>query len=251
MTAAFFLVASGLLRERAGDVLVIDGAEGRHAATVRRIAVGEQVLVGDGSGDVVHGVVTAVEGKDHVEVTVHGFTRHVTPSPRLTVVQALAKGDRGELAVEMLTEVGVDAIVPWSASRSVSVWRGEKSVRGVEKWRSTAREAAKQSRRPFLPDVADLASTADVVSLVERVVAGGGAAYVLHEAAVASLPTAFADVSGVVLVVGPEGGIAEDELARLSDAGALAVRLGPGVLRTSTAGTVAAALVLSASGRWA
>jgi 16S rRNA (uracil1498-N3)-methyltransferase len=142
-------------------------------------------------------------------------------------------------------------VVPWSAARSVAVWKGEKASRGTEKWRTTAREAAKQSRRAFVPEVRALASTADVVALLRSTVAGGGTALVLHEAASLRMASLKPSTSGdVVLVVGPEGGIADDELAAFADAGALTARLGPSVLRTSTAGTVAAAVVLAAVGRW-
>jgi 16S rRNA (uracil1498-N3)-methyltransferase len=251
MTAPFFLVAPAALSTAAGSIITIDGPEGRHAASVRRLGIGERVLVGDGRGRVVEGVVSAVLGKDRVDVDVSSYVDHAAGSPRVVVVQALAKGDRSDLAVELLTEVGADVIVPWAASRSVAVWKGDKAERGVEKWRVTAREAAKQSRRPFVPEVRSLASTADVVGLLCAAVDGGGAGAVLHEAAVDRLAGLTLPRRGdVVLVVGPEGGIGGDELEAFADAGAHAVRLGPSVLRTSTAGAVAATLVLESSGRW-
>lgn len=251
MTAPFFLVAPESLTAVVGGVVVIEGAEGRHAATVRRLGPGEPVLVGDGAGRVVEGVVSAVVGRDRVEVVVSSYVEHPLPSPRLAVVQALAKGDRGELSVELLTEVGVDVVVPWSASRSVAQWRAEKAERGVERWRSTAREAAKQSRRPFVPEVRPLATTADVVRLVAEIVTAGGTAVLLHEAAGPRMASLAVPRSGdVVLVVGPEGGTSDEERAAFEAAGAVAVRLGPSVLRTSTAGTVAAAVVLASCGRW-
>jgi 16S rRNA (uracil1498-N3)-methyltransferase len=251
MTAALFLVEPGALRRESGEVVVIEGAEGRHAATVRRLAVGEPLLVGDGAGGVVDGVVSSVEGKDRVLVVVGSFIQHAPPSPRVVVVQALAKGERGELSVELLTEVGADVVVPWAASRSVAVWRGEKVARGAEKWRSTAREAAKQSRRPFVPVVEPLASTTDVEALLRGAVAAGGAGVVLHEAATLPLVLAHLPPAGdIVLVVGPEGGVTDEELRRFEAAGAVTARLGPSVLRTSTAGAVAVAIVLTSTGRW-
>ncbi len=251
MTAPFFLVEPAALSTAVGSVVTIDGPEGRHAASVRRLGIGERVQVGDGRGHVVEGVVSAVLGKDRVDVEVSSYVDHPAGSPRVVVVQALAKGDRSDLAVELLTEVGADVIVPWSASRSVAVWKGEKAERGVEKWRVTAREAAKQSRRPWVPEVRGLASTSDVVALLRAAVDAGEWAAVLHEAAVARLADLTLPRRGdVVLVVGPEGGIGGDELEAFTDAGAHAVRLGPSVLRTSTAGAVAAALVLESSGRW-
>ena len=251
MTAPFFLVAPEALNVVVGATVVVDGPEGRHAATVKRLGRGEPVLVGDGCGRVVEGRVSAVVGKDRIDVEVTAYAEHAVPSPRVVVVQALAKGERGELSVELLTEVGVDVVVPWSASRSVAQWRDEKAGRGVEKWRSTAREAAKQSRRPFVPDVRSLASTAECTALVRRAVADGGTAIVLHEDATLRVASLRVPRSGdVVLVVGPEGGISDDERASFESAGALSARLGPSVLRTSTAGTVAAAVVLASCGRW-
>lgn len=251
MTAPFFLVEPAALAPTVGGLVTVDGSEGRHAATVKRLAVGEAVLVGDGLGHVVEGTVAAVLGKDRVDVRVTAYDDHPAPSPRVVVVQALAKGDRGELSVELLTEVGADVIVPWAAARSISQWRGDKVERGLERWRSTAREAAKQSRRPWLPDVRALASTGEAVELVRGTVAGGGTALVLHEDADLRLASLTPPHEGdVVLVVGPEGGITDEERAAFESAGARSTRLGPGVLRTSTAGTVAAAVILARTGRW-
>jgi len=249
MTAPFFL-ADAVPRQE-GAVVVLEGPEGRHAVSVRRIAVGETVLVGDGSGAVVEARTIGVVGRDRLEARVVSVEQHERPSPRVIVVQALPKGERGDLSVELLTEVGADVVVPWSASRSVAVWKGEKAQRGVEKWRTTAREAAKQSRRPFVPEIDPLASTADVVALLSAVAASGGTALVLHEDASLRLASVRLPRTGdVVLVVGPEGGISDEERSAFEAAGALSARLGPSVLRTSTAGTVAAAVVLAGCGRW-
>ena len=169
------------------------------------------------------------------------------PAPAVTVVQALPKGERGELAVEVLTEVGAARIVPWAAARSVAVWKGERAEKGLAKWRATAREAAKQARRTWHPLVDPLASTDRVVDLV----AATGLAVVLHEEATASLAGLEVPPEGSVLVVvGPEGGIAPEELAALTAAGAVSVRLGSEVLRTSTAGVAAVAALLSRTPRW-
>jgi 16S rRNA (uracil1498-N3)-methyltransferase len=169
------------------------------------------------------------------------------PTPRLTVVQALPKGDRGELAVEVLTEIGAATIVPWAADRSVAVWRGERVDKGLARWRSTAHEAAKQARRAWFPEVRELASTADVAALVDDATA----AVVLHEAADRPLTEVVLPDSGtVVVVVGPEGGITEAELETLRGSGASVVRLGSEVLRTSTAGLAAVAALLSRGPRW-
>ncbi|WP_210504207.1 16S rRNA (uracil(1498)-N(3))-methyltransferase [Nocardioides xinjiangensis] len=230
----------------AGAVVEVSGDEAHHAVAVRRLREGERLVLTDGLGTSVTGTVAST-GKRVLTVSVDAVALEERPSPAITVVQALPKGDRGELAVEVLTEVGADRIVPWAASRSVAVWKGERAARSHAKWQATAREAAKQSRRSWLPTVAPLASTAEAAD----VVAAADLAVVLHEDA--DVPLAALDVpaSGrVVVVVGPEGGIADDELATLTDAGAHVVRLGAEVLRTSTAGVVAVAALLARTPRW-
>jgi 16S rRNA (uracil1498-N3)-methyltransferase len=221
-----------------GHTVLLDGPEGRHAALVRRLRVGEPVDLVDGTGTRVTGTVRATT-KDTLTVTVADRTTEPSPTPRITLVQALAKGDRGELAVELATEVGVDAVVAWSAARCVVRWDGERGEKALQRWRSTAREAAKQARRSWFPEVTGPLTTAQVAQL-------GGQLLVLHEAAA----TALSEVelgADVVIVVGPEGGISSEELEAL---GGTAVRLGPSVLRTSTAGAAAAAVVSSRTGRW-
>ena len=224
----------------------LTGPEGRHAATVRRLRVGEQVMLTDGSGGLAPALVTAV-GRHELTLDVGPTTRVDLPAVRVTLVQALPKGDRGELAVELATEAGVDAVVPWSAQRCVARWAADRAPHGVQKWRTTAVAAAKQSRRPFVPPVADLASTATVVDLI----AGSARTLVLHESATAPLRAADLPNSGdVVLIVGPEGGLTEEELTVFAAAGAVPVRLGPQVLRTSTAGAVALGAIGVLTGRW-
>lgn len=228
------------------DVVVLDGAEGRHAATVRRIDVGELIALSDGRGGRRLGVVTAV-GRAELSVRCDPFEHVPAPDPRLVVVQAVAKGDRGELAVELMTELGVDEIVPWDAARSVVVWRAERGAKSLERWRSTAREAGKQSRRPWLPQVSALAATGAVCARIAQ----ADGAFVLHEQA--SLPLAAASLPGsgeIVLVVGPEGGMDAEEVARFVAAGAQAVRLGEPVLRTSTAGAAGLAALSVRLSRW-
>ena len=161
-------------------------------------------------------------------------------------MQALPKGDRGELAVEMLTELGVDEVVPWAAARSIAQWRDARGAKALDKWRRTAREAAKQSRRAHVPVVAELATTARVAARL-----GAATGFVLHEAATAALAGAALPSAGeIVLVVGPEGGISDDELTQFTAAGAMAVRLGQPVLRTSTAGVAALAALSARLPRW-
>lgn len=230
----------------ASDRIVLDGPEGRHAAVVRRLREGERADLTDGAGLLVECVVAEV-GKDGLVLEATSRRRDPAPSPRLVVVQALPKGDRGELAVEMMTEAGVDAVVPWAAARCVTQWRPERRDKALGRWRSTAREAAKQARRSWLPEVADLATTRQVADRV----AAATLAVVLDEEARRPLSGLDIPTSGeVVLVVGPEGGITAEEIAELGAAGAVPALLGPTVLRTSTAGIAAAALVLGRSGRW-
>lgn len=237
-------------RLTAGDRLVLDGPEGRHAATVRRLAPGEPVVLTDGRGLTASCRVVAA-APDRLELAVDARAETPEPRPRLVVVQALPKGDRGELAVGTMTEVGVDLIVPWAAARCITRWSGPRADKALKRWRTTAREAAKQSRRVWFPEVSELAPTAAVVELLRSAALG----VVLHEGAtvaLASLSAATVPVDGdVVIVVGPEGSLTEEELVAFRAAGATAYRLGPTVLRTSTAGPAALAVLLSRTAHWA
>jgi 16S rRNA (uracil1498-N3)-methyltransferase len=227
-----------------GSELFLEGDEGRHAATVKRIRAGEQVVLTDGAGSSATCLVTDA-AKASLTLRVESTQYAARPDPLITVVQAIPKGERGELAVEMLTEIDVDRIVPWAASRSVAIWRGERAVKSLAKWRAAARAAAKQARRSWLPEVTELATTDDVVALI----AEADLAVVLHEEAPVPLAAlALGDLKRVVVVVGPEGGLSADELAAFSDADI--VRLGPTVLRSSTAGVAAVAALLTRTRRW-
>jgi 16S rRNA (uracil1498-N3)-methyltransferase len=226
--------------------VLVEGDEAHHAVAVRRLRVGEAVVLTDGAGTTVTGTVAAT-GKRELTVEAVEVVTASAPDPALTVVQALPKGDRGELAVEVLTEIGVATIVPWAASRSVAVWKGERAEKSLARWRSTAREAAKQSRRAWFPEVTGLASTPDVVALL----AAADLAVVLHEEATTSLSSVGVPATGsIVVLVGPEGGLTDDEVAAFAAAGAVPVRLGAEVLRTSTAGLAACAVLLARTGRW-
>jgi 16S rRNA (uracil1498-N3)-methyltransferase len=137
--------------------------------------------------------------------------------------------------------------VPWAASRSVAVWKGERAAKSLAKWRATAREAAKQARRSWFPEVSELASTEEVSALV----ADADLAVVLHEEATSSLAAVEVPATGrIVVVVGPEGGLSDDEVTAFVAAGAVSVRLGAEVLRTSTAGVAAVAALLARTERW-
>jgi 16S rRNA (uracil1498-N3)-methyltransferase len=231
---------------RPGDAVVLTGAEAHHAAAVRRLRAGEEVTVGDGRGTWLSG---ECESASPREVVIRVQAREVIaePRPRIVLVQALAKGDRDEMAVQAATELGVDEIIPWQAARSVSRWDAAKAQKGRSRWAAIVREAGKQAHRSWLPDVSELVTTAQ---LARR--AAASRMLVLEPTAAGAL-SALAltgDDSDIVLVVGPEGGIAAEELAALAAAGATLVRLGDTVLRTSTAGPAALAIVSAALGRW-
>ena len=236
MTRPLFLTDLADPLPTPGSGVRLGGDEGRHAAVVKRITAGEEILLADGSGRGLIGEVTAAD-KQGLDVTVRELLAVPPPARRLTVAQALAKGDRGELAVEMMTEVGVAEILAWQASRSIVKWTGERGAKSLRKWASTAREATKQSRRLRVPAVAGPLSTRQLIARVQT----ADLALVLHEDATESLAQQQIPAAGeILLVVGPEGGISPEELDALTAAGARPVSISDGVLRTSTAGVVAA-----------
>lgn len=248
MSAPVFL-ADDLDNAGPGTQVTLRGEEARHATTVRRIRVGETVELVDGRGTRVRGPVSAAQG----ELTITVDTVEVEPPPavRLTLVQALAKGGRDEQAVETATEIGIDEVVPWQSERCVSVWAGKKAGRGRERWQAVALAATKQSRRARLPEVAELVVGRALLDRVTRIVDDGGAVLVLHEEADQPLRTVPLPTHGeIAVVVGPEGGLSPREVSELRDRGAAVVRLGPHVLRSSTAGPTATALLAQALGRW-
>ena len=254
MSAPVFLAGEGTLDSvEAGQVYVLDGTEGRHAGIVQRRGQGERVDVVDGLGVRLETVVEEVANQGlALRVVTRSF--EPAPDPAFVLVQALAKGDRDELAVEAATELGVDVVVPWQAQRSIVVWRGQRAAKSQARWRATVRSAVKQSRRARTPAVEDAVDSRALTGRIEAAVAAGGVVLVLHESASVAVDDALAvasDARGeLIVVVGPEGGIADGELESLVVAGALAVRLGPHVLRTSTAGPAALALLSHHLGRW-
>jgi 16S rRNA (uracil1498-N3)-methyltransferase len=247
---AHFYLTDGPLPE-VGGIASLTGAEAKHASAVSRIRVGEHLRIGDGFGVSVEGPVTSSSAQ-LVEVTVGSRLESPRSSIELTLVQALAKGDRDELAVQAATELGVDRIIPWQAARSISRWEGAKAAKGVERWRSIVREATKQSLRPWLPGVNEPVSSRQLVSTAEAFIADGGRVLILAPGGEQTLAEATVDAGsgGVLFVVGPEGGIAPDEIERLVAVGARSVRLGSEVLRTSTAGPAAIAALSVLLGRW-
>ena len=227
-----------------GGLVGLSGAEARHAISVSRVQPGQALRIGNGSGLVVTGVVESVAAQ---ELALRVHTVDVVPpaTPGLWLAQALAKGDRDELAIQAATELGADGVIPWASQRSIVRWEGAKVRKGHDRWSAIVREATKQSMRAWVPEVGDLASTATLCKL-----AGGARMLVLDPTAETSLSSVRPDDRDLVIVVGPEGGISGAELQQLGEAGAERVRLGSGVLRTSTAGPAAIAVLNSALGRW-
>lgn len=219
-----------------GDIVELSGDEARHAVTVKRLRVGESILIADGNGHAVRGAIVGTE-RSLLRVEVAELLETPRRDHPVTVVQALAKGDRAELAVEIMTELGVDEILAWQASRSIVRWQGERGSRSLAKWQATAREATKQSRRFAVPSVS-FASTTEVT----RRMGAAAAVLILHEDATRWLRDVPLPPAGeILLVVGPEGGISPEEMTRFAAAGGTPVLLSDGVLRTSTAGAAALA----------
>lgn len=245
MTRPVFIVADAERVMRVGERFTLDGPEGRHAATVRRIKPGERIDLVDGMG--MRAAATVLDAdRASLGLRIDEINEEPQPQPRLVLVQALAKGDRDDQAIEAATELGVDAVIPWQAQRSIVQWRGERGLRAHGKWVGLVRAAAKQSRRARFPEVEPLV---DLAGLIRRT-ADAEATFVLHEDATDPLAAITLPEHGdVLLVVGPEGGISSDELAALEQAGARTCRLGHTVLRSSSAGPAALA-VLSAQTRW-
>ena len=241
---AHFYIDETLESASIGDRVSIVGSEARHAVTVSRLAVGETISIGNGAGLVVSGAVVMAE---HTELAIDVATLQLDDrrSPAVFLAQALAKGDRDELAVQAATELGVDGVIPWAAARSISRWEGAKVAKGRDRWTAVVREASKQSLRSWIPDVLDLMSTRQLVKLAE-----GARMIVLEPTAQSKLSELELDGRDLILIVGPEGGIAPHELDALAAVGASVVRLGPEVLRTSTAGPAAAAILNAKLGRW-
>lgn len=255
MTAPLFFSA-GLDREVVpGGSVFLTGTEAHHAIRVMRLTPGQQLSVADGDGFVVHGRVAEIAG-DRLDMTVDAVETADAPAIELILVQALAKGDRDLQAVEAATEIGVDAVIPWSAERSVVVWRGDRADKALRKWDSTLFTASKQCRRARRPTLRAPVTTNQLAAAISA--EPDLAAIVLHEDAGDALARLVRDLRGpggaapksIMLIVGPEGGISEAELAKLRAAGAVSARIGQYVLRSSTAGPVALSVIRTARGEW-
>lgn len=234
-----------------GGVAVVDGDEGFHAATVRRIRPGEQLVLSDGKGVLADCVVEAAD-KRRISARVLDRRTAPVPAPQVTVVQAIPKSERSELAIELATEAGADRFLAWQAARCVARWDGERADKGLRRWRAVARSAARQSRRAYIPEVDGPVPTPALAAHIAERSAAGAVVLALHESATRRLADiAVAQADSIMLVVGPEGGIDDAEIGELTGAGAVAVRLGPTVLRTSTAAAVALGALGVLTGRWA
>jgi 16S rRNA (uracil1498-N3)-methyltransferase len=230
----------------AGSVFVLGGPEAKHAVSVRRMNVGEAIAVSDGAGLKVRGKVAKVL-KDTLEVLVESVDAINPPSTKLVLVQALAKGDRDELAIQACTELGVFEVIPWQADRSISIWKAEKKQKGQTRWQTIVTEAAKQSLRAFVPRVSEVLDSAELI----QVLRGFDQVLILDPEAESSITERNTPIVGsVAIVVGPEGGISEEELAAFAEAGFSSVHLGSGVLRTSTAGMAAISFLQAKLGEW-
>ena len=242
-----------------GERATLEGSEGRHAASVRRIGAGEWVDVVDGAGLRLTCEVAGAD-KSSLSLVVREVLQEERPVPEIVLVQALAKGGRDEAAVEICTEIGIDRVIPWASQRAIVQWKGPKAEKGRAKWEGVARAAAKQSRRAYVPVVEDVKDSRELASWVAALTDEAGVAFVCHEEATDSLGAVLAQVqeasangslpARIALIVGPEGGIGAEETVQLVDAGARTIGLGDNVLRSSTAGAVALTLIRAAAGKY-
>lgn len=254
MTNPIFFGDPGTVRAaEPGSVFVLEGPEAHHAVAVKRLAPGEPVDIVDGAGRRLTGTVAAA-APARLEVRVETVREETGAAETLVLVQALAKGGRDEQAIEAATELGVHTVLPWQSERSIVRWRADKAAKGQAKWQGIVTAAAKQSRRSVIPlveEVVESKTLAQRLSDVDLVL-------VLHEEADGALLPAVAEARrtagekplSIAVVVGPEGGISAAEVDLLRSGGAVAVRLGDHVLRSSTAGPAALAVLNSALGRW-
>ena len=245
MVEPLFRISAGSSHAKPGDSILLDGAEGKHAVSVRRMRVGAAIQPTDGSGLRIRGVVAAVADKS-LTVEVSEVIQESEPDTKLTLVQALAKGDRDELAIQAATELGAWKIVPWQAERSISRWDAAKAAKGVERWQTIVSEAAKQSLRVFEPVVESPMTSKQL----QAAVADFDAVLVLDPTAIDGIGALERLKGNIAIVVGPEGGISEVELTALEAAGAKRIRLGAEILRTSTAGVAAISVLQSKLGAW-
>ena len=228
----------------AGSEITLDGPEGHHAASVRRMRAGEAIQLTNGVDTHSRGLVVAVAPKS-LTILIDSVEAIAQPKLSFGLVQALAKGDRDELAIQAATELGATTITPWQAERSISRWDAAKTAKNIERWSTITSEAAKQALRPLFPVVSEPVTSKQLAA------SANPNFLVLDPTAELSLADWNVPTEGhVELIVGPEGGISEHELALFEGAGAVRVHLGSGILRTSTAGMAALAFLAGRSGLW-
>lgn len=231
---------------KSGSKIRIAGTEAKHAMSVRRLQIGEAIAVSDGQGNKARGKVSQLS-KDFLELEVDLIEKIQRPKPQLVLVQALAKGDRDEMAVQACTELGVQTVIPWQSERSVSIWKPEKQDKHRLRWQTIATEAAKQSLRPFIPEVEKVLGTSELVERLKQF----DLTLVLDPTSTIPITSiAFAGHQSIAIVVGPEGGISKVELEQFGSAGFSLVGLGSGVLRTSTAGVAVVSYLQASLGNW-
>ena len=231
---------------KAGSKIKIAGAEAKHAMSVRRLQIGEAISVSDGQGQKARGKVSQLS-KDFLELDVESVENIERPKPRLILVQALAKGDRDEMAVQACTELGIQTVIPWQSERSVSIWKPEKQDKHRLRWQTIATEASKQSLRPFIPEVERVLGTSELAERLKQF----DLTLVLDPTSSTSLTSlSLSGHQSIAIVVGPEGGISPEELGQFGSAGLSLVGLGSGILRTSTAGVAVVSYLQATLGNW-
>lgn len=225
------------LPTKVGALYSFNSEDANHAIKVLRIEVSEIFRIGDGNGSWASVKVIEVK-KRSLEVKVIEVGKEEPLVPQFTVIQGLPKSDRAKEAIELLTAAGADVIVPWLASLSVS------RTEVISKFAMTAREASKQTRRLFIPEIHSTVKENGVVDLIK----GADLALVFHESAqvkLSSVVDSSENYQNVVIIIGPEGGITDSELKSFQTAGAKIVGLGRPVLRSAHAGIAALSAINS------
>ena len=226
-----------------GQRQVLENEEAHHAIKVLRLNTGEVIKISDGVGNWVSGPIVEIAKKElYVSITERGEIQ--AAKPELVLVQAITKSDRNKEMLELAVEAGVDRIIPWQSERSISKWQSDSE----QKWQVGIKQSCKQARQVKLPQLMQVMSTSEVIKSIGE----GGFGIVFHEEA----STKFSDLtipnsqSSVYLVIGPEGGISEQELLSFQNNGSKVVRLGDTVLRSAHAGFAALSAVQTKLGRW-
>ena len=226
-----------------GQRQVLENEEAHHAIKVLRLNIGEVIKISDGVGNWVSGPIVEIAKKElFISITERGEIQAV--KPELVLVQAITKSDRNKEMLELAVEAGVDRIIPWQSERSISKWQSDSE----QKWQVGIKQSCKQARQIRLPQLMQVMSTAEVIKRIGE----GGFGIVFHE----EESTKFSELtipnsqSSVYLVIGPEGGISEQELLSFQNNGSKVVRLGDTVLRSAHAGFAALSAVQTKLGRW-